>query len=203
CDTNCSVQAYVPKFHTWVAMNFTTTITAATQFVIVNTVRNTTRTSMVFNDLPSGFTLPPTNDAGTQTTKVTFTISGKPQTTDVAFPTVFIEGDDQYTWEGVLSTTSSGAPTCASAPATTGQVEYFPSKMSQPSVTMITHSEFPDDPQGLFFSAMTVDADPKLYKDSYPGVGAWQDCSLPIVGLPLIQPFSARYMTETSTSLEG
>jgi hypothetical protein len=62
-------------------MTFSTTIEAATVWEIVNTVANTTRTTTSFNELPSGYTPPPTNQDGTHIEKVAYTRSGQVLTT--------------------------------------------------------------------------------------------------------------------------
>ena len=50
------------------------TITAATKILIIDEDSNTTvSTSLKFNDLPVGYTLPPMNEAGTQTRDVAYT----------------------------------------------------------------------------------------------------------------------------------
>lgn len=67
--------------HTWYPYKFDTTITAATLVKIVNTIDNSTRTSWRMNDLPSGYTLPPRNAAGTQVQTVNYTRFGTKMTT--------------------------------------------------------------------------------------------------------------------------
>ena len=51
-----------------------TTITAATKVLFLDEATNRTlSTSLVFNDLPKGYILPPMNEAGTQTQEVVYT----------------------------------------------------------------------------------------------------------------------------------
>ena len=72
--------------------SFTTTITAATRLIIIDDNTNTTSTSLIFNDLPDGFTLPPMNSAGTQIRTVRYVGPGATATTTtvLTFPTEFI-----------------------------------------------------------------------------------------------------------------
>jgi len=81
----------------WVPISFNTTITAATVIAIVNTVANTTRYSTKYNDLPPGYTLPPTNDAGTQTTTISKTYNHNSTfTTTLAYPTAYQDYPTSY-----------------------------------------------------------------------------------------------------------
>src|ERR1700712_746920 len=67
---------------TWHRLTANTTITAATVFVVVNNQTNSTSTSTVFADLPSGYTLPPLNKQGTRVTSFSWTaIGGEVKTT--------------------------------------------------------------------------------------------------------------------------
>ena len=57
--------------------DISTAITAATRLIIVDDSTNATiSTSLIFNDLPAGCSLPPMNDAGTQTRDITYTAMG-------------------------------------------------------------------------------------------------------------------------------
>ena len=54
---------------------------AATVIEIVNTPAGTMRTTSIFNDLPAGYTLPPTNAEGTHVHTVPYARSGASLTT--------------------------------------------------------------------------------------------------------------------------
>jgi hypothetical protein len=54
----------------WTSFKPTETITAATVKLIVNKDTNTTRTTTILNELPSGLETVPTNTAGTRTITV-------------------------------------------------------------------------------------------------------------------------------------
>jgi hypothetical protein len=61
----------------WVSVtSWSTTITAATKLIIINDDTGVTRTSLIFNDLPDGYTLPPVNEAGTQIWSLSYTLPG-------------------------------------------------------------------------------------------------------------------------------
>ena len=75
----------------WPYISFSKTITAATVVVLVNTARNTTVTSTLFNELPSGYTLPPRNAAGTQVQTVYYNRSGTQLSTEVYVNTAVIQ----------------------------------------------------------------------------------------------------------------
>lgn len=78
CRVNCRVTTGKPAiaYSWWPYISYKTTITAATLVVLVNPVNNTTRTSWRFNELPSGYTLPPRNTNGTQVQTVYYTSFG-------------------------------------------------------------------------------------------------------------------------------
>jgi hypothetical protein len=78
CQANCSVtDLAVPQRVVWQPMNFSTTIVAATVTEIVDLQSNTTTITTNYNELPSGYTLPPTNQAGTHVEQVTDFRSGR------------------------------------------------------------------------------------------------------------------------------
>jgi hypothetical protein len=81
CSNNCTVCAADPYSYYWTAYTITETLVAATVIEIVNTLAGTTRTTTIFNDLPAGYTLPPTNAEGTHVQTVTYTRSGASLTT--------------------------------------------------------------------------------------------------------------------------
>jgi hypothetical protein len=77
------VTAQPPVSYTWAPYKIKETITAATLIVVVNTVYNTTSTSLKLADLPSGYTTPNVNAEGTHVETVSYTRSGKVETTVV------------------------------------------------------------------------------------------------------------------------
>jgi hypothetical protein len=67
CEYYCEIDVPQPLVLTWeYQTNHHTTITAATLVTIFDTRSNATRTTLIYNALPSGYTLPPTNTAGYQ-----------------------------------------------------------------------------------------------------------------------------------------
>ena len=70
CLASCVVSDRGTSWEWWPG-TVNTTITAATVVYIVNNGTNTTTTSTIFNDLPAGYTLPPTNSAGSQIAVIT------------------------------------------------------------------------------------------------------------------------------------
>jgi len=70
CDASCTAGQLVETY-VWVKQTVTATLTAATIVYVVNNRTNTTRTETIFNSLPDGFTLPPTNVEGTHTAVIT------------------------------------------------------------------------------------------------------------------------------------
>lgn len=83
CQVDCSVCAEAPSTFTWAQYSFTDTFVAATIVEVINTVDGTTKTSTKFNELPDGYKYPPTNSAGTQTTKITYTRAGQEVITEM------------------------------------------------------------------------------------------------------------------------
>ncbi len=83
CVNDCSVCASAPYTFYWEPYSFTDTFVAATVVEVINTAAGTTKTSTIFNELPDGYTNPPTNAAGTQTHLLTYTRSGKETTTNM------------------------------------------------------------------------------------------------------------------------
>jgi hypothetical protein len=83
CQADCSVCATAPHTFSWAPYTFTDTFVAATVVEVINTREGTTKTSTVFNELPDGYAPPPTNAAGTQTTQITYTRSGRALTTEM------------------------------------------------------------------------------------------------------------------------
>ncbi|KAF2467237.1 uncharacterized protein BDR25DRAFT_69850 [Lindgomyces ingoldianus] len=72
CPTGkCAFKLPVGSQLQWFRFSPSTTIVAATVSVFIVNGTNTTSTTTIFNDLPSGIAPPPTNAAGTRTTVVT------------------------------------------------------------------------------------------------------------------------------------
>jgi len=92
CANDCTVCAANPVIYSWTPYTITGTIIAATVVEIVNTADDITRTTTIFNDLPSDYTYPPTNADGTQTRLVTYTRSGITSTIDVCVQTDLLLG---------------------------------------------------------------------------------------------------------------
>ncbi|KAL0253110.1 hypothetical protein SLS55_010561 [Diplodia seriata] len=84
----------------WSKLYVSTTLTAATKYIVINRKTNTTSTKIVYADLPEGFTLPPTDAAGTQAVVTTF---GDLSTT-IAYPTPYLSWASGYSWSGTLPT---------------------------------------------------------------------------------------------------
>ncbi|KAF2267580.1 hypothetical protein CC78DRAFT_419641, partial [Lojkania enalia] len=201
CGPNCTITAKKPTTWYWYPYSFTESIIAATLIVIVNTIYNTTTTSLKLAELPSGYTLPPTNADGTHVSMVTYPRSGNVETTAVAFPTEFVWWDDGYTWSGTLETSLPGQTGSSCMTATDYTVMPHPS-YPQPAVSMPTHEVGPD-PQGLFFKPtihVGVVSDYKM--TGYLDVSAWQQCSMELPVFPMLPAFTARFMTETVTSYD-
>ena len=70
CLASCTVSDRGTSWEWWPG-RVNTTITAATVVYIVNNRTNTTTTSTIFNDLPAGYTIPPSNSAGSQIAVIT------------------------------------------------------------------------------------------------------------------------------------
>jgi hypothetical protein len=60
--------------------------------IIINDDTGVTRTSLVFNDLPDGYTLPPVNEDGTQIWSFPYTLpGGAVSSTTLTFPEQFLQ----------------------------------------------------------------------------------------------------------------
>lgn len=183
-------------------MIFNTTIVAATVVAIINTNANTTRYSTIFNKLPSGYELPETNAAGTHTAKVSYTRGGKPQVLDLAFPTAFTAWDDNYSWTGALPTSTFGHAMCLNASDTS--VVPFPSYPQRTPTRIPTNTELDFvDSAGLFFSTIRRVYYMDAYKSHYSDVAAMQKCTLRSDVAPAMAVMTAKFLTKTSTRLEG
>ncbi|KAI9828861.1 MAG: hypothetical protein M1826_005965 [Phylliscum demangeonii] len=183
----------------WLSFPINTTITAATVVTVINTRTNATRKSTIYNDLPSGFTLPDVNADGTRVTTITTTdYFARNYTTVLAFPTIFLGYPNSYEWSGILPTPAGNEP-CTS-------VKYhaapLPSHVPAPSPTVA----FPiGDAYGTNFQALRdwLPGDHNFFKDSFPDVLAFQVCTpfLEVAG-EAVWP-TASYLTESSVSYEG
>ncbi|KAF2470126.1 uncharacterized protein BDR25DRAFT_153922, partial [Lindgomyces ingoldianus] len=195
CNASCFVSATPPATIFWYPYTFTETIIAATLVVIVNTVYNTTKTSLRLNEIPSGYVLPDVNAGGTHVTTVTYTRSGKVITTDLAFPTRFLRWPDGYQWSGTLET--SGKCETAVPESKSVALPSFP----QLPLVMPTHP-LGYDPEGVLFKPTLEPGFITEYKESFLGESAWQSCVLPPEVAPFVAPFTARFMTATTTEYE-
>ena len=81
CSNSCSVCAVNPYTYSWTPYSITGSVVAATVIDIVNTLEDTTRTTTIFDVLPSGYSLPPTNADGTHVQSITYTRLGASVTT--------------------------------------------------------------------------------------------------------------------------
>jgi hypothetical protein len=71
----------MPVVYKWQAAEINTTITAATVYNIVDPSGGTVRKSTIFNEIPSGYTVPPMNSDGTQVRTIKYTRNKKFYTT--------------------------------------------------------------------------------------------------------------------------
>lgn len=72
CTASCGAYAFEYSWY-WRQNYYSTTITAATLIYVINNRTNTTSTITSYNELPSGYTLPAVNSAGTQITTLAVT----------------------------------------------------------------------------------------------------------------------------------
>lgn len=94
----------------WAPKGFTVTTTGTiTVLKIINTISNTTRYSTKYADdqIPPGFTPPPTNSAGTRISPLTYTLSGTTRTTTLAYPTPHLHLPPTYHLTGSYPVFSS------------------------------------------------------------------------------------------------
>lgn len=110
CDINCAIKIPPATHYYWVKLSISTTITAATEVLVINRKTNTTSTKIISAELPSGFVIPPTNAAGTHYQELTVGNI----TTQLGYPTLYNSLATGYSWSGVLATTATnGQPTCS------------------------------------------------------------------------------------------
>ncbi|EEP79553.1 predicted protein [Uncinocarpus reesii 1704] len=200
CTAACKVGVKAVYHYKWYPHMFSSTIVAATVVKIVNTVAGTTRTSTIYNDLPSGYTLPPTNEDGTQVATVTYSQQGSTKTTVLAFPTSFRSWADGYTFQGVLPTEKDGETTCMSAEEPS--FVPFPSFPQSAVTETPTHTAGPD-PKGLLFKFTSLDEGANQYVTAYSDLAAFQECSISKYPLPLVAEPTVRFLSQTVTSFEG
>ncbi|KAF2187848.1 hypothetical protein K469DRAFT_108579 [Zopfia rhizophila CBS 207.26] len=176
----------------WLPFRAATTITAATVRVIVR--ENTTRTTTVFNALPSGFELPPTNAAGTRTTAVTLQGS----TTELAYPSNIGSYGSVAAWQGALS--RNGVCTTATTWENITLTAHPPIRSSD----LVGHTTDSADPAGLYYSAQWVEwFAPKDFLSSImPEEGVFQSCTIRVPA-PLVAVSGVRFLTATTTEHES
>ncbi|KAK8244909.1 hypothetical protein HDK77DRAFT_237189 [Phyllosticta capitalensis] len=121
CDANCSYTVAPAYQYSWTKVQVTATVTYAVAYVIINNRTNTTSTSTSYVALPSGYTLPPTNAAGTHIEEWTVTepVNGVWSTfaTNITYPSMYTSYPSSYQWWGIVPTTAAGgATTCSWAP---------------------------------------------------------------------------------------
>ena len=75
CSNHCGF-CFEGMDYTWQQIEASETVTLATVIEIINTNEDTTRTSTLINEVPEGYTLPPTNADGTQIAVVTYITEG-------------------------------------------------------------------------------------------------------------------------------
>jgi hypothetical protein len=76
CLASCNVCVYDGATYNWVEVTPTTTILAGTVVEIINTGDGTTRTSTILDPIPTGYTVPQTDTAGTRITEITYSRDG-------------------------------------------------------------------------------------------------------------------------------
>lgn len=111
----------------WAPKGFTVTTTGTiTVLKIINTISNTTRYSTKYSDdqIPPGFTPPPTNSAGTRIAPVTYSSAGGTHTTTLTYPTPHLPNPPPPT--------SSQVPTPSPASASLTPTSPSPSPTSNP-----------------------------------------------------------------------
>ncbi|KAH8745644.1 hypothetical protein F5882DRAFT_235195, partial [Hyaloscypha sp. PMI_1271] len=185
----------------WEQKNFNTTIVAATVVTIVNTNLQTSRLTTIFNALPTGYTLPPTNSDGTVIQRIIYTTLGQVLTSELAFPSSFRVYVDAYTWNGTLATNST---TCLTANTpSTGHFTTFP---SQPRIAFPTYESgtltITNDIEGSYFSPTTGVIELADFAPFYTDVGPLRDCWMAVTS-PFIPHWTAQFLTHTSTSFES
>lgn len=122
CQADCLLKIPFNEDWYWSKLFVSTTLTAATKYVIINKKTNTTSTKIVYADLPEGFTLPPTNPEGTQALFTTF----GDLTTTLVYPTPYLSWDSGYSWGGTLPTIdNAGRSVCSTITGSTSESRTF------------------------------------------------------------------------------
>ncbi|KAK5653206.1 hypothetical protein OQA88_9104 [Cercophora sp. LCS_1] len=117
CPPSASCTAYgVGTATFWAPKIYSETRKTGTVTVvhIVNTVAGSTSISTIANNVPPGFTPPPTNFGGTRTARATYERFGSNSTTTVTYPTPFVDMPDTYSVVGdyQLNSPSDGTKKC-------------------------------------------------------------------------------------------
>ncbi|KAB2573823.1 hypothetical protein DBV05_g7518 [Lasiodiplodia theobromae] len=110
CSAECLLLIPFCEDWYWSKLYVSTTLTAATKYIVINRKTNTTSTKIVYADLPDGYTLPPTNAEGTQATVTTF----GDLSTMIAYPTPYLSWDSGYSWSGTLPTVDGSSSSICS-----------------------------------------------------------------------------------------
>ncbi|KAK6857248.1 hypothetical protein PG995_007435 [Apiospora arundinis] len=163
---------------------------------LVNTVLKTTK---VVTSWPPGHA---TNEAGTKVHTLTYTRSGKPHTTVIAYPTRFVVWPESYTWRGPLTGTgSSTGSTCITTSAFASVVPI----LSEPQHTTEAPKTDPLDPKGLSYTLLSNETPlQSLFEDKslFPDQQPIQQCTYHQIGQ--WNPFAVvAWTTLSSTSFEG
>ncbi|TKA70140.1 hypothetical protein B0A49_07720 [Cryomyces minteri] len=174
CVANCSVRAWGPEYVFWTSMTVTTTITAATVIYVVNNRTNTTRTVTSYNELPAGYTLPPTNSDGTVVATVTVPKVSAGQVSDsttvLAYPTILTDWPDDYTLYGVIPTTSGTQSVCVTA-GPNGSYIPLPSQPQGPAAKPASGDQY-----GLLWTTTREFGCLDVYITSFPQEAAFTAC---------------------------
>ncbi|KAF4540810.1 Mucin-2-like [Lasiodiplodia theobromae] len=207
CEADCRFRP--PYFWTvsWYTNEVTENITYATVITIINTVRNTTRYVTSTVDLPDGYTLPPTNEAGTRLCSVIYNGT----MTTIPFPSVIGDYGSTYSWSGRLPTTRANA-TGTICSDSGGEAVTFRSHPDfnafwSSYTTMPPKATGPvyGDPRGLNWECMRQDAAGSrddFISSHFTDEAAFSLC-LPEDWAPVLTGKTAAFLTTTSVSYEG
>lgn len=126
----------------------------ATVILFVDDSTNKTITSTKSNILPDDVSLPPTNAAGTQTSRITVeTALGEYTVIDVAYPTVYTVKPLSYSWSGSLLTSTPGGPLICSTASEYVDVFYPPYQFVTEPQHAATNAA---DPKGFGYGLVTA-----------------------------------------------
>lgn len=194
----------------WYTNEVTQNITYATVITIINTVRNTTRYVTSTVDLPDGYTLPPTNEAGTRLCPVNY----HGTTTMLPFPSVVADYGSTYSWSGRLPTTAANATgtICSDSGGEAVTFRSHPdfnafwsSYTTLPPMPPKATGPVYGDPRGLNWDCIRQDAGgPRddFISSHFTDEAAFSLC-LPEDWAPVLTGQTAAYLTTTSVSYEG